>query len=44
MLLIALFVAVTAAQDLKVEYKEPIPILKLTATADETGKYSFKYV
>merc|ERR1712116_73396 len=46
MLLVALFVAVAAAypQELAVEYKEPIPILKLTATADETGKYSFNYV
>ena len=44
MLLIALFVAVTAAQDLKVEYKEPIPILRSAQLSDETGKYSFKYV
>merc|ERR1712105_359503 len=43
MLLVALFVAVAAAQDLKVEYKEPIPILRSAQLSDETGKYSYSY-
>ena len=42
MLLVALFVAVAAAQDLKVEYKEPIPILRSAQLSDETGKYSYR--
>merc|ERR1712137_62385 len=45
MLLVALFVAVAAAypQELTVEYKEPIPILRSAQLSDETGKYSFNY-
>merc|ERR1711911_554223 len=43
MLLVALFVAVAAAQDLKVEYKDPIPILRSAQLSDETGKYSYSY-
>merc|ERR1712049_1353 len=43
MILVALFVAVAAAQDLKVEYKEPIPILRSAQLSDETGKYSYSY-
>merc|ERR1711911_273503 len=43
MLLVALFVAVAAAQDHGVEYKEPIPILRSAQLSDETGKYSYSY-
>ena len=44
MLLVALFVAVAAAypQELTVEYKEPIPILRSAQLSDETGKYSYR--
>ena len=44
MLLVAIFVAVAAArpQDLTVEYKEPIAIVKSAAAADEFGKYSYR--
>merc|ERR1711955_875 len=45
MLLVALFVAVDAAypQELTVEYKEPIAILRSAATVDETGKYAYGF-
>merc|ERR1712137_1380952 len=45
MLLVALFVAVAAAypQELTVEDKEPIPILRSAQLSDETGKYSYSY-
>lgn len=45
MLLVAIFVAVAAArpQELTVEYKEPIAIVKSAATADEFGKYSYSF-
>merc|ERR1712071_522726 len=44
MLLVAIFVAVAAArpQELTVEFKEPIAIVKSAATADEFGKYSYE--
>ena len=46
MLLVALFVAVATAypQELTVEYKEPIAILRSAATVDETGKYAYRSV
>merc|ERR1711928_181893 len=45
MLLVALFVAVAAAypQELTVEYKEPIAIIKYGSVSDETGKYSYNF-
>merc|ERR1711972_384957 len=45
MLLVALFVAVATAypQELTVEYKEPIAILRSAATVDETGKYAYSF-
>merc|ERR1712071_512353 len=45
MLLVAIFVAAAAArpQELTVEYKEPIAIVKSAAAAGEFGKYSYSF-